>query len=240
MMFLPSKIMRTFFLLSLFPLHCTVADSSLPVPGIALPDDDPALGEIPHITQFEDSSWIAEKNSDSVPRLLQQSRIDDDSESLLDAGSANVNCNYDIESSSYQPLTPRRQRLAKRQSKEFCPSEPNVPTTTTEQQQEDGDNESPPSSPDYPKVPDIIIPGRFDPRRTRTTRKSFSFNDQNALMLLYLNPGFDGGSNTAVCNRDRAHQVPICAPFLAARLSPAQIVKPCRFCEFYLSLFSFF
>ena len=247
-MFLPSKIMRTFFLLSLLPMHCTVADSpKLPealedtlasLAGITLPGDD-VHGGIPHISQSEDSSWIAEKNSDSVPRLLQQSWIDDDSESLLDAGSANLNCNYEIESSSYQPLNPRRQRLAKRQSKEFCPSETNAPTTT-EKRQGDGDNESPPSSPNYPKIPDIIIPGRVDPRRTRTTRKSYSLNDQNALMLLYLNPGFDGRPNTAVCNRDREHEVPICAPFLAARLSPSDIVKPCRFCEFYLFLLSFF
>lgn len=250
-MVLSSKIMRTLFLLSLFPLHRNVADSSelletqedtlASLAGIALPDDD-ALRGIPHINLFEDSSWIAEKHSDSepLPKLLQQSWIDDDdSESLPDVGSASVNCNHDSESSSYQPLTPRGQRLAKRQSKDFCPSEPNVPTTT-EQQQEDGDNESPPSSPNYPKIPDIIIPARVDPRRTRTTRKSNSSNDQNALMLLYLNPGFDGRPNTAVCNRDRDHEVPICAPFLSARLSPADIVKPCRFCESYLPLLSFF
>lgn len=249
-MFLSCKIMRTLFLLSLFPMHRNLADSSrLPenqedtlasLAGIALPDDD-ALRGIPHINQFEDSSWIADKNSDSVPlpRLLQQSWIDDNSESLPDVGSASVNCNYDTESSSSQPLTSRGQRLAKRQSKEFCPSKPNAPTTT-EQQEEDGNNESPPSSPNYPKIPDIVIPARVDPRRTRTTRKSNSLNDQNALMLLYLNPGFDGRSNTAVCNRDRDHEVPICAPFLSARLSPADIVKPCRFCEFYLSLISFF
>lgn len=231
-------------------MHRNVADSSkLPetqedtiasLAGIALPDDD-ALGGITHINQFEDSSWIAEKNSDSVPlpRLLQQSWIGGDSELLPDASSASVNCKYDTGSSSYQPLIPRGQRLAKRQSKELCPSEPKVPTTS-KQQQEDEDNESPPNLPNYPKIPDIIIPGRVDPRRTRTTRKSNSLNDQNALMLLYMNPGFDGNSNTAVCNRDRDHEVPICAPFLAARLSPADIVKPCRFCEFYLSLLPFF
>lgn len=253
-MFLSSKIMRMLCLLSLIPIHCTVADSSnLPetpkeyeynrnsqedtlasLAGTGLPDDE-SLGGIPDVNQFADSSWIADKTSDSVPRLLQQSWIDDDFQSLPDASSTSVNCNYDTESSSYQSLNARGQRLPKRQSKEVCPSEPNVPTTT-EQGQEDGDSKAPPPSPDQPKIPDIIIPAKVDPKRTRKTRKSNSWNDQNALMLLYMNPGFDGISNTAVCNRDRDRGVPICAPFLASRLSPADIVKPCRFCEFiYLS-----
>lgn len=244
--------MRMLCLLSLFPIHCTVADSSnLPetpkeydrnsqedtlasLAGTALPDDD-FLGGIPDMNHFADSSWIADKTSDSVPRLLQQSWIDDNFQSLPDASRTSVGCNYDTESSSYQYLNARGQRLPKRQSKEVCPSEQNAPTTT-EQGQEDGDSKAPPPSPDPPKIPDIIIPAKVDPKRTRKTRKSNSLYDQNALMLLYMNPGFDGISNTAVCNRDRDRGVPICAPFLASRLSPADIVKPCRFCEFiYLS-----
>lgn len=249
-MFLPSTITRTLLLLSLFPMHCTVADGTkstnapeaqednLGSPaGTTLPDDD-ALGGTFDLNEFEDSSSIAEKNSDTVPGSMLQFGTDDDPEPLPNAGSANVNCNSDIESSSYQPLTPQRRRLTKRQSKELCPLVPTVPTTT-EQQQEEGDSESPSSSPNYPKIPDIIFPGRVGPGHTRTTRKSNSLNDRNALMLLYLYPGFDGRSNTAVCNRDRDHQVPICAPFLAARLSPAEIVKPCRFCEFFYPSFPF-
>lgn len=236
-MFLSSTVVRMFWLLSLFPLPCTVADDSeaqedtLASPAaIALPDDD-ALGGTYDVNQFKESSYKAENTSDNEPGLLQQFRIDDDSESLLYAGSANVNCGYNIESSSYQPLTPRRRRLTKRQSKEFCPLEPTVPTTT-EQEKKEEDNGSPPSSPNYPKIPDIIFPGTTDPGRTRTTRRVSSSRDQRALMVLYLYPGIDGKSNTAVCNRHRDHKVPVCAPFLAARLSPAEIVKPCRFCEF--------
>lgn len=237
MMLLSSTVVRMFWLLSLFPLHYTVADDfeaqedTLASPAaIAFPDDD-ALGETYDVNQFKESSYKAENTSDNEPGLLQQFRIDDDSESLLYADSANVNCDHDNESSSYQPLTPRRRRLTKRQSKEFCPLEPNVPTST-EQKNGEEDNGSSPSSPNYPKIPDIIIPGTTDLERTRTTRKVNSSRDQRALMVLYLYPGIDGKSNTAVCNRHRDIQVPICAPFLAARLSPAEIVKPCRFCEF--------
>lgn len=251
-MILSNKIIRTLCLLSLFPIHCRVTDSSnLPetpkkynrnslddtqasLAGIALPDDD-SLGGIRDINQFSDSSWIADISSDSVPRLLRQSWINDDSQPLPDASSTGMNCNYDTESSLYQPLNPRGQRIPKRQSEALCPSEAGV-STTTEQGQEDGDSKSPPPPPDQPKIPDIVIPARIDPKRTRKTRKSNSLDDQNALMLLYMNPGFDGISNTAVCSRDRDREVPICAPFLASRLSPAEIVKPCRFCEFiYLS-----
>lgn len=248
-MFFSILIMRLFFLLLFSLMHYTTMvdslklinaraqeDDTLALPAeIALPDDI-QLGGTSDINQPRESTWLSEQKSNSEPGLVQQSWIED----LPIAGSENSNCNSDAENSSDYPFTLRppsaRRRLTKRQNNnDFCPLPPQTSPAPNQQQQqlqEEEGSESNSPSPDFPKIPDIIVPGTVEPGRQRTTRKSNPLNEKNSLMLLYLYPGIDGKPNSAVCNRHLDRKVPICAPFQASRLSPAEFIKPCRLCEF--------
>lgn len=246
-------IMRVlFFLLLSLMRHITLVDSSkliiaraqedtLTSPENMLPNDLVLLGGTSDINQLKETSWTTE-NSNGEPGLLRQISIDD----LPIASSANADCNSGAENSPDHLFKPRprsaRRRLPGCQKiKYFCPLPPETsPATPQPQQQqlqrEEEGSESTPSSPNFPKIPDIIIPGTIEPGRERPIRKSNPLSEKNTLMFLYMYPGIDGESNSAVCNKHRNHKVPICAPYLASRLSPADIVKPCRFCEFFFHL----
>lgn len=115
---------------------------------------------------------------------------------------------------------PSRRRRKRQNGKTFCDN----PASGASNQLENNGNTNPKS-----QVPNQVQPPPPEPQ-------------EGLRNFLYSMPGKDGRPNPAACNNPGypLHKVPICAPPVLpsiTRTSPTTFVVPCKFSEFFHSLF---